>query len=52
LCGKSFTQRGHLACHRQYNHTEVVDPDNTKMLSCSLCGKFFVRRFDLNRHTV
>jgi uncharacterized Zn-finger protein len=50
LCGKSFTQRGHLAYHRQNKHTEVVDPDNTKMLSCSQWGKFFVRKSDLNQH--
>jgi hypothetical protein len=50
LCAKSFAQRGHLAYHRQYNHTEVVDPDNTKMLSFSQCGKLFVRKCDLNQH--
>jgi KRAB domain-containing zinc finger protein len=50
LCGKSFAQRGNLAYHRQYKHTEVVDPDDTNMLSCSQCGKFFVRKGDLNHH--
>jgi uncharacterized C2H2 Zn-finger protein len=50
LCGKSFAQSGQLSYHRQYNHTEVVDPDNTKMLSCSQCSKLFVRKNDLNRH--